>query len=144
MDQLLFAFNVTSINRELFDVLSSDCVSQLFQTENSSSGNISLECLQSFFNHSGMLSNEFNFTLESGNSTSEGESRKWILDVWIQLFWTLIFGVMVLIAIIGNLTVMAIVLSHKKMRSVTNFFLLNLSIADLATAVFNAIFNFVF
>ncbi|RWS27730.1 tachykinin-like peptides receptor 86C [Leptotrombidium deliense] len=51
---------------------------------------------------------------------------------------------MLFIAVVGNITVIWIVVGHKSMRSVTNFFLLNLTIADLMMATFNAIFNFVF
>ncbi|RWS29452.1 tachykinin-like peptides receptor 86C [Leptotrombidium deliense] len=76
-----------------------------------------------------------------GVSTSE---RPFVLSLWIKLFWILLFSVMLVIAVIGNLTVIWIIMCHKRMRTVTNFFLLNLTIADLMMAVFNAIFNFVF
>lgn len=62
----------------------------------------------------------------------------------IQLIWSLIFGLMILFAIVGNLIVICIISTHKSMRTVTNYFLLNLTIADLVTITFNATFNYVF
>jgi tachykinin-like receptor len=87
------------------------------------------------------LENTFN---SSTNSSAITEGRPFIPRWWIQVFWSLLFGIMVLAAIIGNVVVIWIILANRQMRTVTNYFLLNLTIADLATAIFNAIFNFVF
>jgi hypothetical protein len=62
----------------------------------------------------------------------------------ILLIWSLIFGPMVLFAIIGNLLIIWIISRQKIMRTVINIFLLNLTISDLLTITFNATFNFVF
>ncbi|XP_077561254.1 tachykinin-like peptides receptor 86C [Haemaphysalis longicornis] len=51
---------------------------------------------------------------------------------------------MVATAVLGNAAVVWIVLGHRAMRTVTNYFLLNLSLADTMTATFNAIFNLVY
>jgi hypothetical protein len=40
------------------------------------------------------------------------------------------FCIIAAAAIIGNFTVIWIILAHRKMRTVTNYFLLNLAIAD--------------
>lgn len=61
-----------------------------------------------------------------------------------QVVWIVLFGVMIIIAVIGNAMVMWIILAHRRMRTVTNYFLLNLSIADFMLASGNATFNFVF
>ncbi|XP_054286481.1 tachykinin-like peptides receptor 86C [Macrosteles quadrilineatus] len=64
---------------------------------------------------------------------------------WLmQIAWTAMFAFMLIIAIGGNVIVIWIVLAHRRMRTVTNYFLLNLSIADLMMSVFNCIFNFVY
>lgn len=80
--------------------------------------------------------------------------------------WAVLFGAMLLVAITGNCIVLWIVLgkfysywvwwwciidhgiflftAHRRMRTVTNYFLLNLSVADLLMASLNCVFNFIF
>lgn len=52
----------------------------------------------------------------------------------VETFWILLFGTMLSISICGNLIVIWIISCHRRMRSVTNFFLLNLAVADLAVS----------
>ncbi|GAB6020054.1 Tachykinin receptor [Chamberlinius hualienensis] len=66
------------------------------------------------------------------------------LPFWHQLLWTVVFGVMIVMATGGNLIVIWIVLGHQRMRSVTNYFLVNLSVADIMVSTLNVIFNLVF
>ncbi|XP_029831937.3 tachykinin-like peptides receptor 86C [Ixodes scapularis] len=70
--------------------------------------------------------------------------RQWVLAWWVQLIYALLFGTMVSVATLGNVFVVWIVLAHRSMRTVTNYFLVNLSVADAMTATFNAIFNLVY
>jgi tachykinin-like receptor len=89
---------------------------------------------------------------------------------WQQkILWSLLFGIMLVIAISGNCIVLWIVLgkviiymcyahsfliwniividispAHRRMRTVTNYFLLNLSITDLLMATLNCVFNLIF
>ncbi|XP_075736405.1 tachykinin-like peptides receptor 86C [Rhipicephalus microplus] len=70
--------------------------------------------------------------------------RQWVLPWWTQLVYACLFGFMVATAVLGNAAVVWIVLAHRTMRTVTNYFLLNLSLADALTATFNAIFNLVY
>ncbi|XP_063232134.1 tachykinin-like peptides receptor 86C [Bacillus rossius redtenbacheri] len=51
---------------------------------------------------------------------------------------------MLAVAVGGNAIVMWIVLAHRRMRTVTNYFLVNLSVADLLMSLLNCVFNFVF
>ncbi len=51
----------------------------------------------------------------------------------------MLFSCIVIAAIIGNFTVIWIILAHRKMRTVTNYFLLNLAIADASISMFNVI-----
>ncbi|XP_037523317.1 tachykinin-like peptides receptor 86C [Rhipicephalus sanguineus] len=70
--------------------------------------------------------------------------RQWVLPWWTQLAYACLFGFMVATAVLGNAAVIWIVLAHRTMRTVTNYFLLNLSVADTMTATFNAVFNLVY
>ena len=69
---------------------------------------------------------------------------KFVPANWIQIVWSAVFILMVLVAVIGNLAVISIILGERGMRTKTNLFLLNLSLADLMMAAFNAMFNFVY
>ena len=51
---------------------------------------------------------------------------------------------MVIVSTGGNLVVIWIVLADRLMRTVTNYFLVNLSIADTMVSTLNVIFNFTF
>lgn len=60
-----------------------------------------------------------------------------------RIFWILIFSFMVLIAAGGNIIVIYIVSTNKEMKSVTNYFLVNLSAADTMVSLLNVVFNFI-
>ena len=53
----------------------------------------------------------------------------------------LLFGFVVLLAACGNSIVIWIVLAHQRMRTPTNYFLVNLAYADVLNALFNIPFN---
>lgn len=42
------------------------------------------------------------------------------------------------------LSVFTCVLAHRRMRTVTNYFLVNLSVSDLMMSLLNCVFNFIF
>ncbi|CDW52675.1 tachykinin peptides receptor 99D like [Trichuris trichiura] len=62
----------------------------------------------------------------------------------VQAIYLLLFGLIITMSIGGNLVVIWVVLAHKTMRTVTNYFLLNLAIADASISLFNVCFNFVY
>ncbi|XP_063873601.1 LOW QUALITY PROTEIN: tachykinin-like peptides receptor 86C [Scylla paramamosain] len=70
--------------------------------------------------------------------------RPYLLVWWQQFLWTLVFGVMMTMAVGGNILVIWIICAHRRMRTVTNYFLLNLSAADLFMSVLNCMFNFIY
>ncbi|XP_036363189.1 cholecystokinin receptor type A-like isoform X2 [Octopus sinensis] len=82
------------------------------------------------------------FEFDDGNVTSIPEvvrggnfSRRLIIDIGIELritFHALIF----ILAVTGNSLVITVLAKNKRMRTVTNVFLLNLAISDLLLAVF--------
>ncbi|XP_011153764.1 tachykinin-like peptides receptor 86C isoform X2 [Harpegnathos saltator] len=72
------------------------------------------------------------------------QERPFNLPWWQKLLWSLIYTIIVLVAIGGNSIVMWIVLAHRRMRTITNYFLVNLSVADLMMSSLNCGFNFIF
>ena len=82
------------------------------------------------------------------------------MDIRLEIFWNIAFGLMILTAVCGNCAVLWIVfrklflfVSHsshiiyaenRKMQTVTNLFIFNLCVADLINTIFNSTFNFVF
>ncbi|XP_065292830.1 tachykinin-like peptides receptor 86C isoform X2 [Dermacentor albipictus] len=73
-----------------------------------------------------------------------GGQRQWVLAWWTQLLYALLFGSVVAVAVLGNAVVVWAVLAHRSMRTTTNCFLVNLSLADAMTATFNVVFNLVY
>ena len=45
------------------------------------------------------------------------------LPLWRQILWSLLFVLMATVSTCGNLIVIWIVMSHKRMRTVTNYFI---------------------
>jgi len=82
----------------------------------------------------------------TSNATMSGviNSNPYVLAWHVQLCYAVAFVVMVVVAVGGNAVVMWIVVAHRRMRSVTNYFLVNLSLADGLQSVFNTLFNFVY
>ncbi|CAH1245963.1 TACR3 [Branchiostoma lanceolatum] len=91
-----------------------------------------------------------NFTNESTcaveNATGEpfSATNQFKLPHWQVALWTLPYTAIVLAAIVGNSIVIWIVFAHANMRTVTNYFLVNLAFADVSIASFNTIFTFTF
>lgn len=64
--------------------------------------------------------------------------------MWRKIIWSILFAAMVLVATGGNLIVIWIVLANKRMRTVTNYFIVNLSIADVMVSTLNVTFNYTY
>ncbi|VVC27941.1 Neurokinin receptor,G protein-coupled receptor, rhodopsin-like,GPCR, rhodopsin-like, 7TM [Cinara cedri] len=89
----------------------------------------------------------FNDTVDTwaANRTYNGtwpDSNQFELSWWHQLAWTALFVPMITVATGGNLIVIWIVMTNKRMRNVTNYFLVNLSIADAMVSTLNVSVNF--
>ncbi|XP_058266717.1 neuromedin-K receptor [Hemibagrus wyckioides] len=63
---------------------------------------------------------------------------------WRVALWSLAYSCVLVVAVFGNLVVIWIIVAHKRMRTVTNYFLLNLAVADAAMAALNTPVNFVY
>lgn len=71
----------------------------------------------------------------------QGLKHSW----WVQAIYIFLFSTIILLSVCGNLTVIWIVVWHRRMRaSITNYFLLNLAVADASITVFNVCFSFTF
>jgi len=63
---------------------------------------------------------------------------------WRIALWCLAYGGVVGVAFFGYLIVIWIILAHKRMRTVTNYFLVNLAFSDASMAAFNTLINFIY
>ncbi|XP_068927659.1 substance-K receptor [Petaurus breviceps papuanus] len=84
-----------------------------------------------------------------GNRSSASESNTtgitaFSLPGWQLALWALAYLFLILMALTGNITVIWIILAHKRMRTVTNYFIVNLVLTDTCMATFNVAFNFVY
>ncbi|CAF0819267.1 unnamed protein product [Didymodactylos carnosus] len=64
-----------------------------------------------------------------------------LLPLQAQLIFLSLFALVVVLAVVGNSIVIWIVLAHRRMRTATNYFLVNLAYADVLNALFNIMFN---
>ncbi|XP_076981183.1 substance-K receptor isoform X2 [Tamandua tetradactyla] len=66
------------------------------------------------------------------------------MPAWQLAPWAAAYLALVLVAVTGNTMVIWIILAHQRMRAVTSYLIVNLALADLCLATFNAAFNFVY
>lgn len=84
-----------------------------------------------------------NISSDLGSNTTTGITA-FSMPSWQLALWAAAYLTLVLVAVTGNATVIWIILAHRRMRTVTNYFIVNLALADLCMAAFNAVFNFVY
>ncbi|XP_016114334.1 neuromedin-K receptor-like [Sinocyclocheilus grahami] len=80
----------------------------------------------------------------SRNSSNFNHTNRFAQPPWRVALWSLAFALVLLVAVTGNLIVVWIIVAHKRMRTVTNYFLLNLAVSDVCVAALNALVNFVY
>ncbi|VVC39653.1 Neurokinin receptor,GPCR, rhodopsin-like, 7TM,G protein-coupled receptor, rhodopsin-like [Cinara cedri] len=66
------------------------------------------------------------------------------ISLWHKLIWSTVFIAMLIVAIVGNSIVIWIVTAHRRMRTVTNCYMVSLSISDLLMASLNCLPNFIY
>ncbi|KAK0154088.1 Neuromedin-K receptor [Merluccius polli] len=80
--------------------------------------------------------------------SASNATRQWTnpyaQPAWRVALWSAAYGCVLAAAVPGNAVVIWVVLAHRRMRTVTNYFLLNLAVADAAAAAFNAPVNLVY
>nr|XP_020445473.1 substance-K receptor [Monopterus albus] len=79
--------------------------------------------------------------LEDGNETTGNQFQQ---PGWQVALWAIAYLLIILVSIAGNITVIWIILAHRRMRTVTNYFIVNLAFSDVSMATFNTLFNFVY
>ncbi|CAF4663519.1 unnamed protein product, partial [Rotaria sp. Silwood2] len=79
------------------------------------------------------------------NNTTNNTSNQGLvtdgLPLFVQCIFLFLFTIVVLLAVSGNSIVIWIVLAHRRMRTPTNYFLVNLAYADVLNSIFNIPFN---
>ncbi|KAJ1217435.1 hypothetical protein NDU88_005029 [Pleurodeles waltl] len=71
-------------------------------------------------------------------------ANQFVQPSWRIALWSLAYGSMVAVAVLGNLVVIWIIVAHKRMRTVTNYFLVSLAFSDASMAAFNTLVNFIY
>ncbi|XP_061573044.1 tachykinin receptor 3-like [Cololabis saira] len=79
-----------------------------------------------------------------GSNTTTGLANQFVQPAWRIALWSVAYITVLAVAVFGNLIVIWIILAHKRMRTVTNYFLLNLAFSDVAMAAFNTLINFIY
>nr|AFU90951.1 neurokinin 3 receptor [Ctenopharyngodon idella] len=80
----------------------------------------------------------------SRNSSNFTHTNRFAQPPWRVALWALAYALVMLVAVTGNLVVIWIIVAHKRMRTVTNYFLLNLAVSDVCVAALNTLVNFVY
>ncbi|XP_072227869.1 tachykinin receptor 1b [Leuresthes tenuis] len=70
--------------------------------------------------------------------------NQFIQPGWQIALWAAAYCSIVAVSVVGNVVVIWIILAHKRMRTVTNYFLVNLAFAEAAMSVFNTVINFAY
>uniref|UniRef100_A0A7N9AX71 Substance-K receptor n=1 Tax=Mastacembelus armatus TaxID=205130 RepID=A0A7N9AX71_9TELE len=79
--------------------------------------------------------------LEDRNETT---GNQFLQPSWQVALWAIAYSLIILVSITGNVTVIWIIIAHRHMRTVTNYFIVNLAFSDVTTATINTPFNFVY
>ncbi|XP_049326184.1 tachykinin receptor 1a [Astyanax mexicanus] len=75
---------------------------------------------------------------------TDGYWNQFVQPMWRIALWAVAYSVIVVVSVVGNVTVVWIILAHRRMRTVTNYFLVNLAFAEASMSAFNTVVNFVY
>ncbi|XP_078125521.1 tachykinin receptor 3a [Sander vitreus] len=79
-----------------------------------------------------------------GSNITANFTNQFVQPPWRVALWSVAYSSVLAVAVFGNLIVIWIILAHKRMRTVTNYFLLNLAFSDASMAAFNTLINFIY
>ncbi|KFV41550.1 Substance-P receptor, partial [Tyto alba] len=71
-------------------------------------------------------------------------ANQFVQPPWQVALWAVAYALIVVVSVVGNVVVMWIILAHKRMRTVTNYFLVNLAFAEASMSAFNTVVNFTY
>ncbi|KFQ05802.1 Substance-P receptor, partial [Haliaeetus albicilla] len=71
-------------------------------------------------------------------------TNQFVQPPWQVALWAVAYALIVVVSVVGNVVVMWIILAHKRMRTVTNYFLVNLAFAEASMSAFNTVVNFTY
>ncbi|XP_009082757.1 PREDICTED: substance-P receptor [Acanthisitta chloris] len=77
-------------------------------------------------------------------SLNESFINQFVQPPWQVALWAAAYALIVVVSVVGNVVVMWIILAHKRMRTVTNYFLVNLAFAEASMSAFNTVVNFTY
>ncbi|KAL7404803.1 hypothetical protein ABVT39_019270 [Epinephelus coioides] len=80
----------------------------------------------------------------NGTNVTANYTNQFVQPPWRVALWSVAYSSVLAVAVFGNLIVIWIILAHKRMRTVTNYFLLNLAFSDASMAAFNTLINFIY
>lgn len=81
----------------------------------------------------------YNTTLDNQGSTAKTDDHAW--DTFVLFIKATIMGSIIIASIFGNLLVIVSVMRHRKLRVITNYFVISLALADMLVAMFAMSFN---
>ena len=76
------------------------------------------------------------------NSTPTGAPELYYVPVALVALMSLLYGSISVLTILGNSLVVVVVLRNRHMQTVANFYIANLSVADIILGVFSIPFQF--
>ncbi|XP_035260779.1 neuromedin-K receptor-like isoform X2 [Anguilla anguilla] len=85
-----------------------------------------------------------NLSSEDADDRNETSTNVFEQPGWQVALWAIAYALIVVVSVTGNVTVIWIILAHRRMRTVTNYFIVNLAFSDVSMAAFNTVFNFVY
>lgn len=92
------------------------------------------------YNDTFYSTHEPNFSVSVGRGKDVGDESNWTL-VLIIVLKSAIMGFIIMAALFGNLLVMVSVMRHRKLRVITNYFVVSLALADMLVAIWAMCFN---
>uniref|UniRef100_A0A672ICU8 Tachykinin receptor 1b n=1 Tax=Salarias fasciatus TaxID=181472 RepID=A0A672ICU8_SALFA len=80
----------------------------------------------------------------SGTGNCSDGFNQFVQPVWQITLWAVAYCGIVAVSVVGNAVVIWIIVAHRRMRTVTNYFLVNLAFAEAAMSAFNTVINFAY
>ncbi|XP_071392020.1 substance-P receptor-like [Centroberyx affinis] len=80
----------------------------------------------------------------NGSTNCTDDFNQFVQPVWQITLWAIAYCSIVAVSVVGNVVVIWIILAHKRMRTVTNYFLVNLAFAEASMSAFNTAINFAY